>query len=125
VNPFALNRNQVDNFAIVHEFATETTLLFQEPFVEKAEPLPKIVALNTTQVYQRMMNQHSRFTIHGTKTPLNTLSDADQFVFKLVIPSTAKACIQQELLRMGIRLSILFPDLEHLAKDILEYPYVT
>ena len=70
-----------------------------------------------------MQVQMARFTIHGMKDPLETVRSADSFLVKCIVPAAAKAALKLFLFNVGVRLSSLFPDLEHLAKDMLGRKY--
>lgn len=92
--------------------------LFKPPFHEDAPQKDNVVAVFANQVDFRMLVQLSAFTIHGIATPLEGLKDNDKFLIKFDIPASAKNRLREELLQLGIRESNLFPDLEHLAKDV-------
>ena len=94
---------------------------FEIPFQEDevADPIfKKVIALLTTEINPRMLQQQSVFTLHGTNTPLDQLPDHNFFLQSFTIPATAKELIFKNLLWLGIRESNLFPDLDHLAADI-------
>jgi hypothetical protein len=125
LNPWTLNNSQRGTSGVLLDSSVEASRLFNEPFDPSAPSCPIAVALSTTQRNQRMMNQQARFTIHGTGMALNRLPAAHKFLTALVIPSSVKLHIVNALGGMGIRLSSLFPDLEHLAKDILCQAYTS
>lgn len=64
------------------------------------------------------MIQMSEFTIHGSRKPLETYNDAEEFLVKLIIPGACKTHFRERLIFFGISESYLFPDLEHLAKAV-------
>lgn len=78
----------------------------------------KVAALSPKQVDVRMLIQLSTFTIHGTRTPLQEMANSSQFLFRIDIPADAKTSIGGTLSSLGIKDSNLFPDLEHLARQI-------
>ncbi len=92
--------------------------LFKPPFREDAPQVDKIVAVFANQVDLRMLVQLSAFTIHGIATPLEDLKDRDKFLIRFDIPASKKEGLLEDLFKLGIRESNLFPDLEHLAKDV-------
>ncbi len=92
--------------------------LFKPPFREEAPQEPKIVAVFANQFDVRMLVQLSAFTIHGTVAPLEELKNSNKFLIKFEIPASAKEGLREDLFKLGISESNLFPDLEHLAKDV-------
>lgn len=124
VDPFKLNSLQFGQSVIFSDFSSELAPLFAAPLKQGAPDLPKVAAISSTERNLRMLLQISRFTIHGLKDPLESLGNAEQFLVKFVIPAAAKPTIGACLYDLGIRLSGLFPDLEHLARDILGRKYV-
>lgn len=71
----------------------------------------------------RMTVQQGAFTVHATDAPLDLIQGAEQWLRVAVIPAEATPVIADELNLLGVRLSDLFPDLQHLAIDLcLAYP---
>ena len=67
---------------------------------------------------RRMIAQHGVFTIHGpTSEPMEKGASSlpEQCLWKRVVPSNRKVALRQELHDLGIQLSSLFPDLDHLS----------
>ncbi len=119
-DPVLLNEFQIDATVVCFEPSREIRSLFQPAFEDKAPQVDKIAALFANQVDIRMLVQLSAFTIHGTAKPLEDLDNNDKFLIKFVVPASAKAGLREELFRLGIRESNLFPDLEHLAQELAE-----
>jgi len=117
-DPILLNKYQTGLGGLKTYGDPVVASLFKPPFREEAPQEPKIVAVFANQVDVRMLVQVSAFTIHGIATPLEDLKDRDKFLVRFDIPASAKDRLQEELLQLGIRESNLFPDLEHLAKDV-------
>lgn len=69
----------------------------------------------------RQMVQQSAFTIHGLNVALNLLENSKSFLAKIVIPDECKNNFLMALDYFGISDSMVFPDLEHLAKEIIKY----
>ena len=70
---------------------------------------------------RRMIAQQGVFTIHGpTSEPMEKFARPlrEQCIWKRVVPSGRKAVLRQELHDLGIQLSSLFPDLDHLSACI-------
>lgn len=83
------------------------------------------IALATDEVDYRMMLQQSGLTIHGSPRPLDELSNVGTAMLlqKFVIDGRAKVLIREELAALGIRERSVFPDLEHLARDLARDQY--
>lgn len=90
------------------------------PIPVSAESLQKTIAVAPFEIDPRMMAQQSMMTLHGSRQPMDKLNGADQFLQKLVVPASAKPKIRRVLEQIGIRESSLFPDLEHLANDVIK-----
>jgi hypothetical protein len=75
-------------------------------------------ALVAREVDLRLMVQQAGFTIHGSGTPLNELHGLRNETRMVRIPADAKRGLRMELDALGIRDSVLFPDLAHLACGI-------
>ena len=70
---------------------------------------------------RRMIAQQGVFTIHGlTSKPMEEVARAfqEQCLWKLIVPKDRKTALRQELHDLGIQLSSLFPDLDHLSACI-------
>ncbi len=121
LDPFGLNQHQVRLPGIPDPSHDQVKSLFNTAFagtLKKKEHV--IVAVNTEEVDIRMLAQMAGFTVHGTKTPLNKIPNNRIFLLKFQIPSKARKRLKDSLWTLCIRESNLFPDLEHLAKDIVE-----
>jgi hypothetical protein len=70
------------------------------------------------EVDLRMTVQQGTFTIHGTDVPLESRAGSENYLAKFVVPDTARKRLQEELWFLGVRRSILFPDLSNLAQDL-------
>ena len=121
LKPFELNRRGFGDKANV-VFSPEQRELIEiaKPgFKPGSDPVQKIAAMIPTQVDARMLVQLSRFTIHGYEVPLDHLPESDKFLLKFAIPANSKKRVFVELENVGIRTMNLFPDLDHLAEDII------
>jgi hypothetical protein len=124
LNPFRLNQHQTGKKQFFGTGGEETLPFFHNAF-NASRPCPeKIIALITREIDIRMMVQLSAFTIHGTSTPIDDLHDNDKFLMQFLIPTAAKPTIKRELERFAICESNLFPDLEHLAKDVASLRFI-
>ena len=77
----------------------------------------KILACFSTNNDLRMYSQRAAFTIHNTK---NGLINYSNILYKVNISYNKKNYFKNILNTLGITDSFIFPDLEHIAKDILQ-----
>ena len=117
-SPHKLNQRQIGVSANVTPGHTQVRRLFLPPFDQNAQQHEEIVDFLPTEVDTRMILQQSGFTVHGTPESLDSLEYQDEILMKWDTPASAKRTLVAQLARLGIRESTLFPDLEHLAKEI-------
>ncbi|NDV28882.1 FRG domain-containing protein [Desulfovibrio sp. JC010] len=121
LNPGLLNSS-------LHEFGTLPNLSTLSPELKErchnAFKLPenrtssfRPVAVIASQNDFRMLNQMSCFTLHDMDTPLDEYEQSP-FLEKFIIPAKYIDRIKTELLILGIRRSILFPDIENYAREL-------
>ncbi len=94
--------------------------LLKELELEKAPNHP--LAVEPPMNFARMVAQLSKFTIHPTPQPGNSipelLPDARNLV-RYIIPAVSKEKLQRNLAALGITQGTLFPDLDSLSMDII------
>lgn len=96
---------------------------FDEEGQERTNELP--IAITPGHVAPRIVAQQSVFTVHGTKPiPIQEVSSNAKEPFKhriarIIIPQVGAQHFREDLCRVGVCESALFPDLTHLAKDLL------
>lgn len=117
-SPVIFNEKHVGQRGILTPGHAKATQLFAAPFRTTAPQSEDIVAVIPREIDFRMLVQSSAFTIHGSQTALEDLGRGDQFLVKFRVPAAAKRVIQEQLSRFGFRESYLFPDLEHLSKEL-------
>jgi len=78
----------------------------------------RIMAILPNQVDSRMQLQLGGCTIHGTRKPLNETEGKEKFLRKFIIPAKYKEEFKEGIYKLGIRMSNVFPDLEHLAQEL-------
>lgn len=88
------------------------------PFFKSVNEGRAVMALLPDEVDVRMQLQLSVFTLHADDKPLEEMPDREQFLVRFEIPADAKKTLREELYKLGIRVSTLFPDLEHLAEEV-------
>lgn len=101
---------------------TEKVLAIESQHVDI---LRKAFAIGAQHIDIRQMVQAAEFTIHGSDTPLNEFYEADQFMVRLNIPKAAKPMLRKYLDLFNITESYLFPDLQHLAKELKNRVYAS
>lgn len=77
-----------------------------------------VVAMEPHETFARMLLQQSRFTVHGRSTPLEEARHSAHFLRRFVVPARNKVRFAHALALLGIRLSTVFPDLDHLAAEL-------
>ncbi len=65
----------------------------------------------------RMLQQGARFTLHYSMG-LSLERQLGKIIFKFLIPNDCKELILEELRTLGVHWATLFPDLEHLIKEL-------
>ncbi|MCH8041473.1 MAG: FRG domain-containing protein [Nitrospinae bacterium] len=120
LQPRELNRKMFPN-AVPGEFLSSSDLikpLYRGGFDRPHQHHDRVAAIMPRQLDSRMLLQLSRFTLHGSKKPLEEYDEITRYLHKLVIPWSKKQDIKTQLAYMGITASNLFPDLDHLANDL-------
>lgn len=119
LNPIKFNEKESGENRIYLPDNKFTAPIFAAAFsIEKADSSKKNCAVQTDEFDIRHMVQLSVFTIHGVSEPLDSLYGEAGFLFKIVIPSETKQKFRRSLRLIGVSESSIFPDLEHLAKEI-------
>ncbi len=78
------------------------------------------VAIKPTYIHPRMSAQKSCFTVHGKrKEPLSKMV-SDQILVRLIINPSSIESMREDLVRLGITHTSMFPEAEFLAKEIKE-----
>ena len=85
---------------------------------EDEKPIEKVIAAMAVESDTRMQVQQGAFTVHTTSEFLTELPGADNWLHQLLIPAAAAKLIALQLEVLGVREAELFPDLDHLAKDL-------
>ena len=93
--------------------------LYQPPFRDVKE-VDRIAAVLVPEQDIRMLVQLGTHTIHGSDRALENHKHRQRFLMKWVVPAAAKPRLRTELSMLGIRTSTVFPDLEHLSKELSE-----
>lgn len=123
VNPFVLNKIQLNKAEIMSGHSDTVKALVVGAFQQNSPPLYKAAAIRPVENNLRMMLQQSTFTIHGCEKPLEEFPNSDKFLLKFVIPVDKKQLLLDLLGKLGITMSTIFPELEYLANDLCELSY--
>ncbi len=125
LNPAVLNEHQCGVRGPIFPGHSSARRVFSAVFQEGTAEETKIIAVEPNQVDPRVMIQQSMFTIHSDKTPLDSNAASGDFLAKFRIPEETRIGLRHELYIIGIHESTLFPDLEHLARDLASMVYTT
>lgn len=79
----------------------------------------KIIACHSVEKNLRMYSQQSSFTVHNSNKRLEDMCDSET-LFKFVIPYKYKQDIYESVSILGISTSFIYPDMEHVSKDIIK-----
>ena len=86
--------------------------------------LQATLAVIPNEVDLRMLMQNARFTIHGRNgavpEPLEEQAHGQLYLMRFEIAKGFKGTLRNMLVELGINEHTLFPDLEHLARGIVE-----
>lgn len=77
----------------------------------------KIVACCSVQNDLRMYSQQSAFTVHNTDRLLKNFC-GQETLYKIIIPANARSTFLMNLDFFGINQGFIYPDMEHISKDI-------
>lgn len=81
----------------------------------------KVIAICAAHTNSRMNSQRAEFTVHMHYTPLDRMKEATVAIKeKIIIPAHLKAELKEKLRTLGVDRSTLFPDLDNIAKTVVE-----
>lgn len=123
LNPCRLNQDNIDTDGCCTPTSPKIDDICKIPFGNEDPaniPDQKIVALIPDQKDIRMLMQHSTFTLHSgwPIQKFNNDPKDQRYLKKIIISSSKKKEIYQFLIRCGLNISNIFPDLENLSKEI-------
>ena len=79
----------------------------------------KILACYPIEHNMRVYVQQSAFTLHNSTRRIEDIADEDMLT-RILIPAEAKKRIRKELACLGIGVSHIYPDSEHIARELRE-----
>jgi hypothetical protein len=118
LSPYRLNEVQVGKQGLLMPEDQQCLACLAPAFNENAQESARVIAIRPSEVDVRLMVQISEFTLSGYDVALEDLDKSAQFIIKFRVDQETKVALRGELKRLGIRLSSIFPDLEHLAEEI-------
>ena len=80
----------------------------------------RILACSSTENNMRMYAQQANFTVHNSLKHLEDICNEDM-LYKIIIPSERKKYFIDSLRVFGITESAIYPDLDHLSKDLRHF----
>ena len=80
----------------------------------------KIIACYPVEYNMRMYTQQSAFTVHNTHRQLSDIN-TPHLLSKIIIPASSKQSIFEELKMCGVTLRNVYPDVEHIAKELKDF----
>lgn len=83
-----------------------------------------VAAVQSPEIDIRNLVQLSQHTVHGDSNPIEEIEGNNNYLFKFEVPVGAKEGLKQSLYILGIREANLFPDLEHLAKELADMTFL-
>lgn len=92
--------------------------LLEPAFTPGLEQSPSCAAVTHPHLDLRMLLQHATYTVHGCPEAMEEAEWAREMLIKFVIPWDVKDSLANDLWHLGVRRSILFPDLDSLATDM-------
>ena len=123
LSPYKLNELKADADRLFMPEDDLAKQLIAPAFDRDAVETAKVIAIRPAEVDVRLMVQLSEFTLNGYNSALENLTRTGEFLMKFRIPSESKLEMRKELKRLGVRLSSIFPDLEHLAEEIRQLAF--
>ncbi len=120
LQPSLLNEAEGMSKSMMAPAAKDVHQLYKPPFQEDVDEVDRIAATLVPEQDIRMLVQLGVHTVHGSDRVLETHEHRDRFLMKWVVPAAAKPRLRSDLGVLGIRTSTVFPDLEHLAKELTE-----
>jgi hypothetical protein len=128
INPFTLNRRSGVGGGAVYTSNDKAREYLPPPYSEDKRIPQFPIAVDPALTHQRMLVQHSHFTVHGSdfrsidamQAELGLQADLIQVVIDLDLEGIRY--LLQHMAWMGITETTVFPDLEGLARELrLEY----
>ena len=91
----------------------------EEYVPDNPKVLDRILACYPIEHDLRVYVQQSAFTLHNSLRKLEDIA-SDMMLARIVIPAEAKAELAGELQALGITVSYIYPDSEHIAEELTQ-----
>lgn len=118
LSPYALNKIQTGHRSLLMPYDAPAIEIIDSVFKENLDSPKKIVAIRPMEVDIRLLTQISVFTLHGHNELIEKMQNAQDFIIKIKVPKGSKRNLREQLKHLGVRASNIFPDLDHLAKEV-------
>jgi len=123
LDPFTMNGRTGGQEGLLQPGHAYAKNLVERAFTQGTAADPGVAAIVTEEIDLRMLVQMSGFTIHGNPTPLEVRPELDGLLASFIIPAASKDRIRRELASLGVRERTVYPDLDHLARDLARDEY--
>jgi len=117
IHPYTLNLKTISRNELLMPEDPISMQLINNAYSGKYDD-NSVIAIRPYEIDIRLMVQLSQFTLHGSDNSIEDIDNPDSFMRKIKISASKKAKISEELKFIGIRESVIFPDLDHLANEI-------
>jgi hypothetical protein len=118
LSPYALNRDQLGENGIVIPDDPRAKCVVESAFTANADNSERVIAIRPPEFHIRMMVQLAVFTVHGSGRLIEDVNQNDELLVQYRIPRGSKVKLRQDLKRLGVRESNIFPDLDHLGDEV-------
>lgn len=117
--------NEMEGFGnCIYPIDADTTQEMLLPAFKHAHHNPdlkdKILACSSTEKDLRMYAQQSNFTVHNSLRRLEDICD-ENMLYRIIIPCGRKKYFIDSLRVFGITQGSIYPDLDHISKDLNDY----
>jgi hypothetical protein len=121
LDPFHLNKNVAKVGDYVHDIFSEGVNQYLES-ADVAELPAAPMAIDPLYNSVRITVQRGAFTIHGQdRKPVEQYDTMKERCLKIIIPSECIETIMSQLSWAGMRETSVFPDLDSVSKEIVDY----
>jgi hypothetical protein len=119
VDPHILNMEQVGEGVTPSVEAIMCDKWIAPAFSDQHDEPGGVVAVMASETDLRMFVQQGCFTLHSDRSPLDLLSGHEAWLRRIVLPGSALPRLRAELNAVGLRDGDIFPDLGHLAAELI------
>ncbi len=93
--------------------------LLTPAFTDKDPEVKKVMAVMASERDLRMFVQQGCFTIHSKRRPLEKRKNSTKYLTRILIPAKSVRNMAFEIDVSGFRKGDIFPDLDHLAEELV------